>query len=464
MQTSTGPSYDELVSIVEALQRKIRELELENERLRRALEEERRRNRRQAAPFSKGEPKAEPRTPGRKGGAAYGRQAVRTKPPRVDEWVQVPCPLICLDCGGPIRLEGKGTQYQVDLPQVRPRATAFEVHYGRCEGCGRRVQGRDRRQVSDALNVGRVHFGPSVVSWAACLNKIHGLSYGRIAQVFSDMFGLDVERSTLARGLERLARKANPTYEQLKTELRQSLEIYPDETGWRVGGRSAWLHAATSMDTTVYLIERGRGYAEAAKLIGEDYDGVLGSDGWRPYWRFPKAVHQTCTAHLLRRCKEMLEVQTRGASRFPLSVKRTLQAGIALRDRRNAGQLSERGLAIARGRLEKRIDRLLAGRQMSHPGNIRLANHLRRSRDDLLFYLYYPHVEATNWPAEQAIRPAVINRKISGGNRTERGAHAQAVLMSVLRTCRLRKVSPVKTLSRILRAPAPATPARIPPT
>jgi transposase len=460
VQTTTRPSYDELVAIVEALQRKIRDLELENERLRRALEEERRKNRRQAAPFSKGEPKEAPRAPGRKGGKAYGCHATRAEPRRVDERVQVPCPLICPDCGGSVLLEGKGTQYQTDLPRVRPTTTAFDVHFGRCEDCGRRVQGRDGRQVSDALNVGRVHFGPNVVSWAACLNKTHGLSYGRIEQLFSDMFGLEVERSTLARGLERLARKATPTYEHLKTDLRQSLEIYPDETGWRVGGRSAWLHTATSLDTTVYLIGRGRGYAEAAELIGEDFDGVLGSDGWRPYWRFSNAAHQTCTAHLLRRCNEMLEVQTRGACRFPNRVKWMLQAGLALRARRQTGELSERGLAIARGRLEKRIDRLLAGRQMSHPANIRLANHLRRSRDDLLFYLYYPHVEATNWPAEQAIRPAVVNRKNSGGNRTARGSRSQAVLMSVLRTCHLRKASPIKTLSRILHDPAPT--ARLP--
>jgi transposase len=454
------PRCRDLEARIEALERQLAEQRRQIGRLTELLEEERRKNRRQAAPFSKGEPKQEPGRPGRKPGGSYGRQAIREIPRRVDERVTVPCPLFCPDCGGAVRLEGKATQYQIDLPKVCATATAFEVHVGRCQGCGRRVQGRDRRQVSDALGMGRVHFGANVVSWAGCLNKTLGLSYGKIQRLFSDMFGLELERSTLTRALGRLAQKAEPTYEELKRQLRESLEIYPDETGWRQGGHPAWLHTATSRDTTVYLIARGRGFAEAAELIGGDFDGVIGSDGWAPYWKFPQAAHQTCNAHLLRRCNQMLETATGGARRFPAAVKSLLKKGLALRDRLAEGQISEHGLTIARGRLERDLDRLLSGRPMPHPDNQRLANHLRHSRHDILFYLYYPHVEATNWPAEQAIRPAVVNRKNSGGNRTARGSRTQAVLMSLLRTCQLRNVSPLKTLSQILRDPIPR--ARLP--
>jgi hypothetical protein len=75
------------------------------------------------------------------------------------------------------------------------------------------------------------------------------------------------------------------------------------------------------------------------------------------------------------------------------------------------------------------MDRLLAGR-ITHAGNRRFAKHLRLHRNDLFVFLDREDVEATNWPAEQAIRPAVVNRKSCGGNRTAQGAKAQAVLMS----------------------------------
>lgn len=448
-------SREEVDALVTRLWRELEEAKRRIEKLERLLEEERRKNRRQAAPFSKGAPKQEPKPPGRRSGAAYGTQTARSTPHQIDERVIVDCPLICPDCGDAVRLVGKGVQYQIDLPRVRATTTAFDVHHGQCGGCGRRVQGRDRRQVSDALGVGNVHFGPSVIAWAASLNKEHGLSYGKIVRLFSEMFGLELERSSLTRALDRLARKAEPTYEQLKKQLRQSPEIYPDETGWKVSGVNHWLHAATTFDTTAYLIGRGRGYEESAELIGKDYAGAIGVDGWRPYRAFAAAAIQTCTTHLVRRCNELIETQPKGACRFPRAVKRILQAGLALRDRRDSKQISNHGLAITRGKLEARMDRLLAGTAMTDPANIRFAKHLRRSRDELFFYLYYRYIEATNWPAEQAIRPAVVNRKTSGGSRTLRGARTQSILMSVLRTAHLRRISPTRKLVQILTDPSP---------
>ena len=48
----------------------------------------------------------------------------------------------------------------------------------------------------------------------------------------------------------RLARRAAPTYEKLKEILAGSPVVYPDETGWRIGGRSAWLWVFTNQRQT----------------------------------------------------------------------------------------------------------------------------------------------------------------------------------------------------------------------
>ncbi len=212
-------------------------LETEKAELRQALDEERRKGKRQAAPFSKGNPKDNPNKPGRKGGSEYGTQSRRPIPKQIDRTVTVQCPLQCPYCGGQVKLKDKATQYQTDIPAIQPTTTAFEVHYGECTRCGRRVQGRHSEQTSNAIGaVGAEQIGPNAIALAAHLNKSCGVSYERVAEILGQVFGLKVNRSTLARALLRLGRKAEPTYEDLIEQIRRLAVVYPDETGWKIGG------------------------------------------------------------------------------------------------------------------------------------------------------------------------------------------------------------------------------------
>ena len=129
-----------------------------------------------------------------------------------------------------------------------------------------------------------------------------------------------------------------------------------------------------------------------------------------------------------------------------------LQHALQLRDRRDQGQISERGVAVARGRLEARLDRSLERRYRSLR-NQRLANHLLREREALFTFLICPGLEATNWRAEQAIRPMVVTRKVWGGNRTSRGAHTQGILVSILQSCRQQLRSASSVLQKLICSP-----------
>lgn len=443
------PTYEELLRENAELRRRLAEQECQIAKLERLIEELRRGGKRQAAPFSKGAPKSDPKPPGRKAAKLYGERAVRPRPEQVDESLEVGCPLFCESCQGGVRLVGKESQFQIDLPEIRTWTTEFILHYGECKRCGRRVVGRHPRQTSQAVGVAGVQIGPQVVSLAIYLNKVGGLSYGKIAALLEQMAGFQVARSTLCRALLRTAEKSQPIYEELIRSIRGSPVVYPDESGWRIAGLSAWLWAFTNRRQTVYSIRRGRGYAEAASVLGGDYAGVLAADGWAPYRRFTSATHQTCLAHLLRRCREMLETAKRGEVRFPHRVQAILQAALAVRDRREAGTISPHGVRVAKGQLAARMDRLLAGR-FTAAANLRFAKHLRRYQDNLFVFLDRQDVEATNWPAEHAIRPAVVNRKSCAGNRTPRGADAQAILMSMLRTCHQQGLNSIQALTEIL--------------
>jgi len=291
------------------------------------------------------------------------------------------------------------------------------------------------------------------VAVAASFNKQLGLSFSKIGTVFADRFGLTVTRGALVRAVHRVAAKAQPTYTALCDTVKTSAMVVADETGWRVHAELQWLWVFTTPDTTVYAILPGRGFQEAASVLGPDFAGVLVRDGWAPYRQFTAALHQTCVAHLLRRSRELQ--QDYPQARIPGEVQVLLQRALAVRDRYAAGTISAHGMAVARGQVERQLARVLDRRTVV-PDVQRLVTHLDREWGALFGFLHDPAVDATNWRAEQALRGAVITRKVNGGgNRTAHGAATQQVVASVLRTARQRDLDGVDVLTTLLRAPRP---------
>jgi hypothetical protein len=168
-----------------------------------------------------------------------------------------------------------------------------------------------------------------------------------------------------------------------------------------------------------------------------------------------KAAHQSCAAHLIRRCRDLIQVATPTAAQFPVAVKAILEQGLCLRDRYLEQKITLHGLWTATGRLEAKLDRLLS-RTYQDPANRRFAKHLRHERPYLFTFLYCPGlVDATNNLAERVMRILVMIRKNWGGNRTENGARAQAILTSVLCTARQQDKDAFQLLVDLLRSPKP---------
>ena len=435
----------------DATQRRLDKALAEIERLRKQLEEALRSLKRQAAPFSKGGPKPNPKRPGRKPGAQYGERASRPVPARVDQEIPVPLPQNSLCCGAPVIYEDTKPQYQEDIVR-QTIVRRFDVQIGHCACCGRHVQGRHPLQTSDALGAAQVQFGPEALSMVAHLNKEMGISHERAARVLDLGYGLQTSRSGLCRALTRLGQKAAPTYEQLRIAVRRSPLDWMDETGWRVAAYLQWLWVVVSPEVTVYDILPGRGFAEAASILGEDYNGALHHDGWRPYYRFLKALHQSCLSHLIHRCHDIIQIASPTARRFPQAILQLFRKALVLRDRFRDGEISLHGLYVATGRIGASMDRLL-DKSFRSKLNRRFAKHLHHERPYLFSFLYCPDLDATNNAAERAIRPAVIARKTWGGNRTASGAKTQKILASILRTCWQQRKDSFSSLTKLMRSP-----------
>jgi transposase len=437
---------------LERLEEENQRLREENERLREDLEAAQRAAKRQAAPFSRGKPKAHPQPPGRKSGAAHGPHSHRPIPDHVDEEIQVAAPEKCPDCGGPLTVERVDTQYQEEIVR-RTYVRRFHIPICRCQHCAKRVQGRHPLQTSDALGAAAVQVGPEAVALGVLMNKSMGLPHADAATILKHGFRLSMSPGGICRAIERVARKAEATWHALRKAARRSLVAHMDETSWKVDAQLRWLWAVVTEQVTFCEILPGRGFAQAKKMLGAGYAGWLVHDGLRLYYKFLKAAHQSCLFHLIHRCKKMAEASPR-TSRFPLAVKQLLEQALALRDRYREKQISLHGLWTATGRLETKLDRLLAGRQRDR-ANQRLARHLRHERPYLFTFLYCPGLEATNNVAERVMRILVMIRKNWGGNRTAKGARTQAVLTSILCTAKQQDKDLFALIVDLLRSAEP---------
>jgi len=438
----------------EALKEENARIVEENKDLKQRLEQAQRARKRQAAPFRRRQRKSDPKKPRRKPGHP---PAPRPVPEHVDAEVDVPlggCPF----CGGEVDEHGTDDQYVVDVPPVKPHVTKYVNHHGRCKRCGRRVDSRHPDQTSTAKGAASVVLGPQVLAVSIDLKERVGVPYAKVVQVLMLCFQFPVSAGALARAGQRIAKRCEPTYEALIGYLRRSAVVHGDETGWHIANamKKAWLWVfATPEGVTIYAIRLSRGGDVPEAILGEAFDGTLVVDGWSVYPSLGCPLAQ-CNAHLLRRCVEMLEAQRGEAAQFPQAVKDFLKQAIQLgRARELAIEVwGERFWRQAVRDTEQQLADLLEPEQHD-PSNRRLRKHLRKHQHEILVFLRNPAVSATNSLAEREIRPAVVVRKVSAGNRTEAGARAHEVLASITRTAERRGVRFTDLLPEMLRSPGP---------
>ena len=147
----------------------------------------------------------------------------------------------------------------------------------------------------------------------------------------------------------------------------------------------------------------------------------------------------------------MAATATRGAVHYPRKLIQLFTEAIHLRNRYQKGEVTQEELKEAKKEYDKRLEEL-AYPPREVPAYETLSNHLWNHLNEWFVFLEHPEVEPTNWEVEQAIRPAVVNRKVWGGNRTWAGAKAQGILMSVLQTCKRVGLPAVEYVSQTLRA------------
>jgi transposase len=409
---------------IEQLKQQIKDLNDRNKGLGAKVEQLQRAVARQAAPFRIEEKHrvAERKKPGRKAGHVGGCRAV---PDHVDEEVKVALPC-CPQCGGTVERRRQVVQYIEELPVVRPQVTRLVTEEASCPHCQQTVRSVHPLQVSLAEGAAGVQLGPRALAVAAQLNKQHGLTMRKTCAVLQQLFQLRLTPGGLAQALARVAGKLEPAYENLQAQLRDGPLAHADETSWWVGGPGYWLWVFASKTATVYRVAQGRGRDVLTAVLGPDFAGVLISDCLATYDNV-NPRQQKCYSHHLKAIGMAQEGQP---SPWLEKVRWLLQEAMDLKQQ----TLEETEWRKRRAELEERATQLLTA---PRPTNLeeKIRRRLEKQRDHLFTFLDVAEVDATNNLAERQLRPAVIARKVSCGNKTAHGAHTWEILASLAATC-----------------------------
>lgn len=393
------------------------------------IEELERASARQAAPFRREPrskvPEGERKRPGRKPGHPG---AYRSRP-RADVEVEVPL-AACPQCGGPVTERVPLVQFIEEIPPLRPVVTRLTTWSGVCAQCGG-VHSTHPLQTSRAQGAASTLLGPRALALTALLNKHLGLPMRRTCQVLKKICGLSITPGGLSQALDRMADRVAGEFDALIQQIRGSQAVFSDETSWWVGQPGWWLWTFATPQATAYWVDRSRGNQVVRQVLGEEFAGTLVSDCLSSYDPLPYRKHK-CFAHHLRAIHQARDRPDTTDPRYLDQWKRFFRIVSTIWSLRTA--MSADAYAERRKYIEAWCDRLLA-EPCTQPGDLAIRNRLEKQRPHLLGCLYEPAAEPTNNRAERALRPAVIARKLSCGNKTRRGRDTWQTLASLAQTC-----------------------------
>jgi transposase len=442
MDDRTRTIIEQLQAKIKCLEDRIEQLEQENRQLRDELEKAQRQMARQAAPFRREQHKRIPPDEHKPRGRKPGHPgSYRKEPDHIDQTIELPLGN-CPKCSGPLTDIEHMEQVIEEIPPVRSHVVKVITYRGKCATCGL-VETQHPLQTSYGRGAAKVQLGPRALALAACLNKVHGLTMRKTCSVLRDLCGLHLTAGGLSQALSRIARRVKWMYENLVDEIRGSPAVFADETSWWVGGPGHWLWVFTTARQTVYRVEKSRGSQVVKDILGDDFGGMLVSDCLSSYDPADYAKHK-CIAHHLRAISKAMSYPHTTDHAYLLAWRSFFRGVIALYNLR--GILSEQEFVAKRQSMEDWRDDLL-GRTVGQSGDVSVQNRLLKQRAHLLGCLYEPAAEPTNNRAERALRPAVIARKVSCGNKTERGRDCWQILSSIGATCRQQAVDFVAYLS-----------------
>lgn len=385
-------------------------------------------------------PEKKERKQGRPGAPKGHRGITRRKPTKSDTIVKVRLKQ-CPHCGGRIKkVHGKSCfsdHIQEDIV-ILIKTTLFRHYKYWCGKCKKVVSGIGEGEIP------RSYLGPTATIISNLFHYDIGTPYEKIERIYTDIFELPITTGALIGMDKRVAKKGIILYTELEKKIKQSSVSYTDETGWRINGENHWLWHAGNKDVgSLYVIDKHRNHDVAEKLLGENYKGILVSDCLATYNVVKASAKQKCIAHLLRDINKLdvLYPNDSEVIAFSVNLGNIICEGLDLKKEYKKEKCTIDDLEKGKEILEKKLDALTKVKIGNKKADT-LRKRLIRHRNELFTFLVSPEVEPTNNFAERQLRPSVISRKLSFGNKTKAGADRHAIMMSLIQTAKLQGENP----------------------
>lgn len=398
-------------------------------------------------------PASEEKAPRKKRAAQHNRARRRAEPTQIVEHRIVACP----DCG--LRLGGISLARQREVIDIPPPPPVEVIHHrifkGWCAGC-QKWHGAPIDLHAEVLGQGRI--GVRLASLIATLRTVMRLPIRQIRDLLFTLHGFAVSIGEIVEVLHRISEHAQPLLDDLKTTIRASPAVQADETSWREDGINGYIWSINTPTIRYYEYHHSRAGEVVKELIGDDFQGVLGSDFYAGY-NIHQGLHQRCWAHFLRDVHDIKK-------KFPhdeallvwaKQVKALYDDAVSWTAQGIDPSLSARQQQLVRvaqqHAFEQQLWTLCQPHVKQEVPQQTLCKRVERFLPELFVFVARAGVPAHNNLAERSVRPLVIARKISGGSRSPKGSGTRMGLASLFGTWMAQGLNPFSQCLALLSLP-----------
>ena len=380
----------------------------------------------------------------RKPGGQKGHKGETLRQTAEPDAVEDHFPSACGECGAALTPEtsaGHAARQVFDLPEPRPLVvTEHRAHTCGCAACGAKT----RADFPEGVNA-PVQYGTRIAAFVVYLLHYQLLPEARLVALMADLFAVKLSTATLAAMSRACAKRLNGVVATIRDRVAGAPVKHMDETGFRIGAKTQWLHVACTSLLTFYRVCAKRG-SLLANVVG-----IVVHDHWKPYYTMEGVQHALCNAHHLRELKALVEIEKEDWARKMQSLlRRSCHAANLARERevalkpsliacfeRRYDAIVAEGLAFheAQPPLTSQRAGKRRGRTPRRTGHNLLLRFVTR-RQDTLRFLHDPAVPFSNNEAERDGRMMKLRQKISGGFRSLDGATDFAAVRSFIATAK----------------------------
>jgi transposase len=330
--------------------------------------------------------------------------------------------------------------------------TEHRIYKGWCTGCQKWHEAPVDFS-EQALGQGRI--GVRLTSIIAYLRTVMRLPLRQLREVLRDLHGFEVSLGELVELLHRMREYAQPILSGLKAQVRASPAVQADETGWREDGKNGYIWSVSTPAIRYYEYHHSRAGAVVKQLIGEDFQGVLGSDFYAGY-NIHQGLHQRCWVHFLRDVHDLKDdfPQDEALRSWAKDVKAVYEQAVAWAEQEFDPGLSPRHynrMRVAQQHVfEQRLWKLCQPYAHTTAPQHTLCERVEQFLPELFVFVAVLGVPAHNNLAERSVRPLVIARKISGGTRSPKGSETRMGLASLFGTWTAQHLNPFRQCLALL--------------